>query len=156
MPVRERVRVHPFPAGQAGVSRVKREFQADSDINAIMRKYVSHGVPPQMVDNPGVFGDFSGTDDFMTMNLKVIAARNAFMQLPAHVRAHFKNDPALLLDAVHDPERKAELVKLGLAKFNADETAFIKELARQDAARKAQDAADLELGRKARADSVKP
>lgn len=143
-------RVYLFPAGEAGDSMTQQHFSDDADINTIMRKYSSHGIPPGMVDSPGSFGDFTGSSDYLTSHLKVLEAQKRFMELPAEVRAHFDNDPAKLLDAVYNPTRKGELVKLGLVTLTSDEKAFLKAASDAASAQAEADARDLAAGRAAR------
>jgi len=43
-----------------------------------------------------------------------LAADAAFASLPSVVRAHFENNPALLLAALGDPAQKEKLTELGI------------------------------------------
>jgi len=60
-------------------------------------------------------GDFSEVVDYRTALEQVAKADEAFMALPAKVRARFSNDAAEFLDFVHNPANKEELVSMGLA-----------------------------------------
>lgn len=98
-----------------GPTRTKQSFKGESDVNSIMRKYLSTGVPPMYVNrSPAVFGDFSSGDDYRSMMTKVVEADRAFAGLPSNVRDHCHNDPGRFLDMIFDPNRRDELVKLGL------------------------------------------
>jgi len=113
MPVRER---HRVLSDTVGPSRTKQSFRGESDINAIMRKYLSTGVPPSYVNRAqAMFGDFSGSSDYLEMMLKVKSAQDVFAALPSAVRNACDNDPAKLLDIVFDPAQQDKLVQLGLA-----------------------------------------
>lgn len=94
--------------------RVKKSFRGESDINAIMRKYVSTGVSPMFNAREPRYGDFSSGVDYLTAANLVRLVESRFQELPAAIRSHCKNDPADLLDLVNNPGRKDECVKLGL------------------------------------------
>lgn len=111
-PRRERVRVL---ADTVGPSRTKQSFKGESDANAIMRKYLSTGIPPTYVNRAqAVFGDFSSGEDYTALMNKVVQADAAFAALPSRVRDYCANSPARFLDLIFDPSRRPELVKLGL------------------------------------------
>jgi len=95
-------------------SRTKQSFAEESDINTIVRRFNLTGQLPQDVRVPQ-YGDFSDVTDYFSAMLQVRAADEAFMQLPAHVRARFHNEPGELVAFVSDPENHAEAIKLGLA-----------------------------------------
>lgn len=97
-----------------GESLTKQAFKDECDINRIVRRFIKTGQIPR--GRPGAaFGDFTGVGDFQAMQNKVLAARVAFMQLPAAVRARFGNDPAQLIEFLGDKANQAEAVRLGLA-----------------------------------------
>lgn len=113
---RERVRV---PTVIEGPSMTVQSLEEETDINAIMRKYSTRPVPELLISRgPGIYGDFSGGEDYLEATLKVQAAREVFMKLPSGVRSYCRNDPALLLELVHDPspEARAKCIELGLVK----------------------------------------
>lgn len=96
-----------------------QEFKDECDINKIVTK-MSQGldITPSSVRNgerrKPVFGDFTNIGDYQDMRNKVNDARDKFDALPSQVRSYFGYDPASLLDAVNDPSRKEELVRLGI------------------------------------------
>lgn len=85
----------------------------EADINFIMERYTKTGQmpPPSRVPR---YGDFDGISDFRSALEAVSAAQEAFMSLPAKVRAKFENDPAQFLDFAEDPANLPEMVELGL------------------------------------------
>lgn len=85
----------------------------ETDINAIVRRFGLTGELPSNVRVPQ-YGDFSHTTDYHTAMNAVLAANEAFMQLPADVRTRFNNDPGALVDFVSDDNNRAEAAKLGL------------------------------------------
>lgn len=96
-----------------GISRTRQADTNKTDINAIVGRYVAHGVVPQA---PGTarYGDFSSGMDFKTAMDKVTAAQSEFNALPSQIRAHVNHDPGAFLDMVLDASRKDELIELGL------------------------------------------
>lgn len=107
---RERKRV-THPSG--GPVKTKQSEAAACDINAIMKRYASHGELPAGSGNPS-YGDFSGVGDYHSAANRVLAAQADFDRLPSDVRKHVDNDPGSFLDLVYDPERRDELEELGL------------------------------------------
>lgn len=96
-----------------GPSLAKQSFAEEVDINTIVRRF---GLTGQLPDNVRVpqYGDFSEVTDYHSAMLQVRAAQEAFMELPAHVRSRFHNDPGELVDFVSDEANRAEAEKLGL------------------------------------------
>lgn len=90
-----------------------KEAQGDpTDVQSIMRKYLIDRSIPAF--NPGIYGDFTSGSDYSDALCAVRDAEARFLELPAHVRQAVGNDPAELLDLVHDPERIEEARALGL------------------------------------------
>lgn len=82
-----------------------------------MARYEATGIiePALLNQREAVFGDFSSGEDFTTIQDKLVAVRNVFEGLPAHVRNRFDNDPAQLIDFMSDDANVEEAIKLGLA-----------------------------------------
>lgn len=94
-------------------SRAQQSFAEEVDINTIVRRFNLTGELPKQVSMP-LNADFQGVFDFhQAMNLTV-AAREAFMKEPAHVRARFHNDPGEFVDFCSDDENYDEARKLGI------------------------------------------
>lgn len=103
------------PVLVCGPSKAKQEFGVESDINVIMKRYITTGQLPMWVQNAQpVFADVSEIGDFADVLRRVTAAKEAFAQLPAHVRSRFQNQPEQLVEFLQDPGNRDEAVKLGL------------------------------------------
>lgn len=95
-------------------SRTKQSFGPDSDVNAIMRKYLSTGLVDHLNRAEPRYGDFSEASDYLTAMSMVREAQLRFESLPSKVRDYVDNDPAKLLDLVYDVNRVDEVRALGL------------------------------------------
>lgn len=87
----------------------------ESDINTIVRRFGLTGQLPSDVRAP-VYGDFTDIGTYHEAMNAVLAADEAFMRMPADVRARFGNDAGAFVDFCSDPKNLDELRKLGLAK----------------------------------------
>lgn len=76
---------------------VQQHLAEDVDINVIMKRFGATGQMPAGVPG-GVFGDFTGIEDFRSAVDAVERAREGFMSLPADVRERFDNDPGRLIE----------------------------------------------------------
>jgi len=99
---------------EGGSHRVKQSQGNEQNVNTIMGRWIGQGIPPRMGPRQAMYGDFASAPDFHTAQNLVIEAREQFMDLPAKVRKACKNDPGEFLEMVQDPERREELVELGL------------------------------------------
>ncbi len=95
-------------------SRTKQAFKEDCDINRIMRKYKKTGVIDHLAPSRPSYGDFESSADYQLACNQVIAAEDAFAELPSHIRDRMDNDPGKLLDFINDPSNAAEAFELGL------------------------------------------
>lgn len=107
----ERKRVTVREGGRVMTKQAPKEEQ---DVNVIMGRWIGQGIPPRPGPRMAMYGDFTNAPDFHAAQNLVIEAREQFEDLPARVRKACKNDPGQFLEMVHDPERRAELVELGL------------------------------------------
>lgn len=103
-----------------GPSLTEQAHKKDVDIKRIMARAKSTGFARQ-VFKPAMYGDFSGVEDFHSVQNKVLQAKADFMRLPGAVRKRFENDPGELIEFVADPENAAEAVELGLLSREAAE-----------------------------------
>jgi len=94
-------------------SLAQQQFRDESDINYILRQFNITGQLPPTVQIPQ-YGDFTEVTDYHSALNLVQKADEAFMGLPAHIRARFDNDPGALLDFVHNEANRAEAEKLGI------------------------------------------
>jgi len=93
--------------------KTKQEFKDECDINVIMGRYQKTGILPQDLNQKMPhYADVTGYD-FQQAMQTVAQARSLFEALPSDIRARFENDPAKLLDFVHDPSNRAESLAMG-------------------------------------------
>lgn len=84
------------------------------DVNKIMAKYIRADILNYTRRIQAAYGDFSNVESYQKALQDVQEAQDAFMELPAHLRAKFENDPAQLMTFLQDPRNLDEAVKLGL------------------------------------------
>lgn len=96
-------------------SLAQQQFKDEQDINVMLERFKVTGQMPQNVTLPS-YGDFRGVNDYRSAMEAVRKADNAFMDLPADLRAKFDNDPQKFLEFVADEQNRDEAVKLGLVK----------------------------------------
>ena len=111
---RQRPRVsHDFSVGGMTVQSDAR----DCDINAIMARYKQTGILPLNTfrNKKGIYADVSEYGDYKDCRMRVEAAEQMFMSMPAKVRDRFRNSPAEFLAFCADPKNAQELIDLGLA-----------------------------------------
>jgi len=106
----DRVQLDPGPG------RTKQSFAEESNINVIMKKYEKTGLLDHLNTHEGNYGNFIGYADYHSSMNAIREAGEAFMTIPAGVRAKFGNDPALFLEFVQNPDNKEEMIKMGLAR----------------------------------------
>lgn len=94
-------------------SLAQQHARDECDINTIVKRFGLTGELPSNVRTP-TYGDFADATDYHTAMNAVIAANEAFMQLPADVRTRFNNDAGAFVDFVSDDSNRAEAEKLGL------------------------------------------
>lgn len=95
-------------------SLAQQHMKDETDINNIVAQYGVTGQLPEVPVRVPTYGDFTGTNDYRQALDLVLAADDAFMALPAHVRERFNNDPAELVDFVSDINNRSEAIDLGL------------------------------------------
>lgn len=83
------------------------------DINTIVRNFKVTGVLPQR-DAPQL-EMFADVFDYQSAMNAIRQADEAFMSLPAQVRARFENDAGAFVDFCSAPENLDEVRKMGLA-----------------------------------------
>lgn len=95
--------------------KTMQSFKGDCDINALVKRFGITDVIP-VARQIAEFGEFDLTADMHTLMNQVRRGESAFQELPAEWREKFGNDPVDFLDALHNPERHAELVSAGIVK----------------------------------------
>lgn len=94
-------------------SKTQQSFREECDINTLIYRFGLSGSLPQGLRAP-TYGDFSGVDDYQSAMNSIIAADDAFMQMPANVRARFNNSAHEFVNFCSDSKNRDEAVKLGL------------------------------------------
>ena len=94
-------------------SLTQQSFKDDADINVLLERFKVTGQMPQNIVLP-TYGDFHGISDYRSAVDAIHKASTSFMDLPAHVRSRFQNDPQLFLEFVSDSSNLPEMEKLGL------------------------------------------
>jgi len=94
-------------------SLAQQHMKDECDINVLVERFGVTGVMPVSPIEPS-YGDFSGVGDYHTALNKIRAADEAFMALPAKVRARFENDPNALLQFLQNEENRDEAIQIGL------------------------------------------
>lgn len=119
--IKERGRAVPRLAFTcSGESRTLQSSKEECDINNIMRKFEQTGTLEHRNKFEGRYGDFIGAPEYHEACNQVLEAQQMFMELPSAVRKAYDNDPAQFLAAVRDPEKRGELVELGLIEDKAE------------------------------------
>lgn len=95
-----------------GPGRTKQSHKDECDINQIMARYLATGMLDQSRALAAQYDDVTGIDYQEAMNI-VADAKALFAAFPAAVRSRFDNDPAKLLDFVHNPDNVEESAKMG-------------------------------------------
>lgn len=95
-------------------SRTIQSDAIDADINVIVERYGVTGMLPNNVRIPE-YADYEDVFDFRTAQQALIDGENAFMALPAKIRAQFENSPQQFLEFCADPANLDEMRSMGLA-----------------------------------------
>lgn len=95
-------------------TRTQQQFKEECDINTIVERFGLTGQLPESLSTP-YNADFDEVIDYHTAWNKIIAADNAFMQLPAAIREDFNNDAGRWVDFVSDPKNIDKAREWGLA-----------------------------------------
>lgn len=110
-------------------SQTLQSFKDDADINCIIARFENTGVlvdPTVPVSRTPRFGDFSDMPSYQEAQNVLVAANNAFSDLPSKIRERFGNDPAAYFDFVQSlkegSEDYAEAIRLGIIDKPLDST----------------------------------
>ncbi len=106
-----------------GASRVKQSESGAADINQMVARFIRTGAPPPSVGKEPTYGDFTSFTTFHDAVNRVRQADADFGALDPIVRRACDHDPGKFLDMVHDPERREELLALGLVQARVPKTA---------------------------------
>ncbi len=94
-------------------SLAQQHMKDECDINVLVERFGVTGSMPVAPIEPS-YGDFSGVGDYHTALNKIKAADEAFMALPAKIRAKFDHDPNALLNYLQNEENREEAIQIGL------------------------------------------
>jgi phage internal scaffolding protein len=94
-------------------SLAQQHMKDECDINVLVERFGVTGSMPVAPLEPS-YGDFSGVGDYYTALNKIKAADEAFMALPAKIRAKFDHDPNALLNYLQNEENRDEAIQIGL------------------------------------------
>jgi phage internal scaffolding protein len=94
-------------------SRVRPEFQKDSEAGNIINRFQKTGQLPAPSKLPPEYG-FANSMSYHEIWNQVLAAQNAFQELPSKVRSRFNQDPGAIIDFCNDASNFDEAVELGL------------------------------------------
>lgn len=103
-------RVSSVPVGE---SKTEQSHRQVVNINTIVAK-ARKGIPPRIQKGDGLYGDFTGYQDYHTVMNRINDAQQDFMTLPAQTRERFGNDVGQLLDFIADPANEDQARELGL------------------------------------------
>jgi len=95
-------------------SKTQQNFKDETDINTIIDRFGVENVAqdPRLMPSSE---DFMEAFDFQSAQNTIRQAQEAFMDLPADVRAEFDNDPAKLIRFVEDERNTEKAIAMGIA-----------------------------------------
>lgn len=99
-------------------SKAVQSEKNNVDINTIVKRYKKTGLLP-VLDRKQLYGDFSNSEDFLTLQNKIANVRSDFERLPSAMRERFSNDPGQLIDFLADPANVKEAVEMKLLPVSA-------------------------------------
>lgn len=114
-------KVEKLPSGRVRVCTINEEpdlaqqqYKDACDVNVIMKKYEQTGVITHLKAQQGHYADLGAPADLLDAQMRVIRAQEAFMSLPAGLRAKCDHDASKFLKMLEDGSNDAELIKLGI------------------------------------------
>lgn len=99
---------------ESGEVLTKQADKNSCDINLMMARYQATGELPHAPYKKPKYGDFSQAQNFQDALDLVQEAEVNFQNLPAKVRAKFKNNPFEVLNFLDNAENLEEAIELGL------------------------------------------
>jgi phage internal scaffolding protein len=94
-------------------SLAQQHMKDECDINVLVERFGVTGQLPTTPLEPS-YGDFSGVTDYHTALNAIRASEEAFMALPAKIRAKFDHDPNALLQFLQNESNRDEAIQIGL------------------------------------------
>lgn len=101
------------PTGEDSLT--KQSFRDECNVNNIMAKFEKTGLLDHLNTHQGDYGNFIGFDDYHSSMNQVREADEAFLTIPAAIRARFNNSSSEFLKFAQDPDNHDQMVDLGLA-----------------------------------------
>lgn len=95
-------------------TRAQQQFKEETDINTIVERFGLTGQLPQNLRMP-IQEEFVDVMDYQTALNKIMEADDAFMKMPAAIRAEFQNDAGKFVEFVTNKENIAKCREWGLA-----------------------------------------
>lgn len=102
----------PFFSSEDSVT--KQCFKDECDINLIMKRADHSGFLDHVSASNPLYLDLSDVEGYKESLDFVVSSQEAFMSLPASLRARFHNDPAAFMEFASDPANSEELMSLGV------------------------------------------
>ncbi len=93
----------------------KQSFADECNVNNIMKRFERTGILDHLNTHRGDYANYVGVEDYKTSLDRIHAANDAFMTIPAAVRAKFDNDAGKFVAFAENPDNLDEMVSLGLA-----------------------------------------
>ncbi|WNK14882.1 MAG: internal scaffolding protein [Microvirus sp.] len=97
---------------QFSEDKCMQQFIAECDINTILSRYKQTGILPETRNASPQYLDATAYDYQQAMDV-VAEAQSLFYNMPSAIRARFDNDPAQLLEFVHNPRNLDESIAMG-------------------------------------------
>jgi len=94
----------------------KQSMAAECDINNILKQYSKTGIMEHINTANAQWLDLPSQIEYQRSLNTMIAAEDAFAQLPAAVRDYYLNDPENLLAALDNPQQADKLREFGILK----------------------------------------
>lgn len=105
----------PYMGEEGYDGKTQQNFKDECDINTIVNNFLKTGELPENIKLPQ-YVDYEGIFDFRTAMETLMKAEEAFMELPAPLRAEFDNSPQAFLEFCTNPNNKDALKAKGLLK----------------------------------------
>lgn len=102
---------NPLPGWEVITEQHHKKF---CDVNHILRQYDKTGLLTHINNARAHYGDFTQANEYREALDLVIAAQDAFQEVPSAIRKRFGNDPGEFMEFVTNPENADEARKMGL------------------------------------------
>lgn len=98
-----------------GESMTEQSHKKSCDINNIVKRYHRDGIPlTGYLDANAPFADVTHGFDYHSAYAAIRRLDEAFLLIPAEIRARFENDVQAFSEFISDPANEAEMEKMGL------------------------------------------